>query len=373
MDNIDLYELVFNEDKTLGVLGISLVEEPAMEENFIQFSKEVEVSFKQDPTEERVLTGPILVPNRLVFRKDINGKPANVFLTKETISKLQKNFFKKGYQFNSTIGHSDKIEGVYFFESWIVRNPKNDTATELGFDVPEGTLIMSMKVDNDEVWNNYVKTGKVKGFSIDAILEHLKVENNDEKNNNVKMNREMLSKIIAESIKSVSLAAELKEFIAEDGISYFAEDLALDMIVTDKDGAIIPNANFTYEGKFYVTDENGVIISIEDAQVEESEDAQEDAVPMADATVDPVIDQTQVDPSIEEVDKDAKIAELEAKNMELEAEIVKLKEELVLVKEQNVSMSAQTPASIGIIDAQIANETEQATGLLATLRKLSKK
>ena len=62
------------------------------------------------------------------------------------------------------------LEGVYFFESWIVTDSKNDKANALGFDVPVGTWMMSMKVENQTIWNEYVKTGKITGFSIDSRL-----------------------------------------------------------------------------------------------------------------------------------------------------------------------------------------------------------
>lgn len=500
MENkLTVYELKFDEELVDGVYGISLVEEPAMGVNFIKFNNQKEILFKSDVSEERVLTGPILIPDELIYRNNIKGEPAYVYLNRDTISQLQKNFFKKGYQFNSTIEHMDKIDGVYFFESWIVRNPSNDVANELGFNVPAGTLMMSMKVDNDEVWEDFVKTGKVKGFSIDAMLDLLKVEmssqedcdcdecyltpeqediilkycedvqfakdekiyykyegpspqrrfcrtmlsldklyskkqvtqlnilnsefapkgrseysvfnyrggvnckhvwreytvtfdkngnietatpgdivssrpvgrlnlSKNKKNNNIKMNRDVLRQIIDESIKKISLAVELKEFVAEDGISYYAEDLALDMLVTDKDGNVMANANFTFESKIYKTDDQGIIISIEDVKPAEETPA-EPVQAAEDTMVDPNV---ATEPVAEEVDKDAYIKELENKIVELEAEIVKLNEQLVLVTEENISMSSQRPASVGIIDAGNEEIEDKSTGLLGTLRKLSK-
>lgn len=376
-DNIDVYELTFN-DKVDGVFGISLVSVPAIGIDFMKFSEEIK--FSAD-TEKRVITSPVLIPKQMVYRNNINGKPGKVFLSEESIEQLQQNFFKNGYQSNSTLEHDGiPLDGVFFFESWIVQDSNNDKAKALGFNVPNGTWMVSMKIENNEIWEESVKTGKVKGLSMDSMLQINKVlfnaENKNDQNKFVKMNKEMLDKIIAESIKAVTMAADLKEFVAEDGKSYYAEDLALDMIVTNKEGAVIPNATFTYEGKYYETDANGVITSIEDVKAEESEEAQEEITESVEQAEEGMeMDPAQAeDPNAECAEKDAKIAELESKVMELEGKIVKLEEELVLSKEENIAMSNQTPASIGIIDVDMASESEKTpTGLLGAIRKLNKK
>jgi hypothetical protein len=53
-------------------------------------------------------------------------------------------------------------------ESWIVEG-ENDKSKNYGFDVPKGTWMIAMKVNNDKVWQQ-VKEGKIKGFSIEGYF-----------------------------------------------------------------------------------------------------------------------------------------------------------------------------------------------------------
>ena len=163
------FEAVFNED-TKGVFGISLVYNPAMEGNFIALSKEQEIKLAEVDKEQRILMGLVLEPNKPIYRNQ-GGKEFNIVFNEQTIKDLSFNFFKQGNQHNSTIEHQNRIEGVTFVESWIVEDSKTDKSALYGFSYPKGSWIATMKVDSDEIWNDYVKTGQVQGFSIDAMLE----------------------------------------------------------------------------------------------------------------------------------------------------------------------------------------------------------
>lgn len=136
--------------------------------NYWKLSTELK-DIKLSSVEKRILTSPVLLPEQDIYRK-FDGDECNVFVSAETIERLQQNFFKKNYQGNSTLEHKELLEGVYFFESWIVTDSKNDKANALGFNVPVGTWMMSMKVENQTIWDEYVKTGKITGFSIDSSL-----------------------------------------------------------------------------------------------------------------------------------------------------------------------------------------------------------
>ena len=124
--------------------------------------------WKMADEEKRILTQPILIPNQKIWR---NGLDGYVFLSAETIEKLQQNFFKNQYNLNSTEGHDENrvLNSVFIFESWIVENPENDKSKELGFDLPKGSWVVSMKIEDDELWSE-IKKGVYNGLSIDAIL-----------------------------------------------------------------------------------------------------------------------------------------------------------------------------------------------------------
>jgi hypothetical protein len=175
------YLAKFNPKVNGGVYAISLVENPAMEGLFIALSKQEEIKFAEVDKEQRILMGLVLEPNKPVYRNQ-GGEEFNIVFSEDTIKELSHNFFKAGYQGNSTIEHEadSKIQGVTFVESWIVEDSKIDKSANFGFSYPKGSWIATMKVDSDEVWNNYVKTGKVQGFSVDALLslEEVKLSKN---------------------------------------------------------------------------------------------------------------------------------------------------------------------------------------------------
>jgi hypothetical protein len=165
-----IYELIVenNEDE---VFAISLVENPAIERDFLYFNKE-EVKFASIDEERRLVMGPILIPDKQIIRADGEGLPYYVFFRAETIKKLAESYLKKGYQASATLEHDKKIEGITLVESWIIESRTKDKSAIYNLNLPVGTWMGTMKIDNDEVWNDYIKTGKVKGFSIEGLFEH---------------------------------------------------------------------------------------------------------------------------------------------------------------------------------------------------------
>ena len=176
------YLATFNPKKNKGVFAISLVENPAMEGYFVALKEDKEIKLAEVDKEQRILMGLVLEPNKDVYRNQ-DGNEFFLRFNEETIKELSHNFFRLGNQSNSTIEHvnSNKINGVTFVESWIVENPEIDKSTNFGFSYPKGSWVATMKIDNDDVWNDYVKTGKVKGFSVDAMLslEEVKLSKNE--------------------------------------------------------------------------------------------------------------------------------------------------------------------------------------------------
>ena len=182
---IKTYEALFDTNNK-GVYSISLVEDPAMEGDFIALSKENKVELKTVDEEQRILIGLVLEPNKDIYRNQ-GGEEFNLRFSEETIKDLSHNFFKQGYQTNSSIEHADEVTGVSFVESWIVEDSAIDKSANFGFSYPKGSWVATMKVDDENVWQDYVKTGKVKGFSIDAFLTLKEVKLNKDKqmeNNN---------------------------------------------------------------------------------------------------------------------------------------------------------------------------------------------
>jgi len=168
---METYKVLFKEGETTGVYGISLVNDPAMESLWVALSKE-QLQLKSVDTEKRIVCGAVLIPDKAIYRNQ-NGKEFNIVFPAETIQLASEGFLKGGHQQSSTLEHNidTKLSGVTIVESWIKLSDVNDKSVMYGFNDPIGTWYASMKIDNDEVWNDYIKTGKVKGFSIDGFFD----------------------------------------------------------------------------------------------------------------------------------------------------------------------------------------------------------
>jgi hypothetical protein len=166
-----LYELTVEDEDIDEVFAISLVENPAIESDFIYFDKE-EIKFASVNDEQKILIGPILLPDKKILRVDAFGEPYEVFFTKETVAKLAQNYLMKKYQGESTLEHDMKIKDVVLVESWVKESKLQDKSNLYGLNLPVGSWVGMFKINNDDIWNNYVKTGKVKGFSIEGAFEH---------------------------------------------------------------------------------------------------------------------------------------------------------------------------------------------------------
>jgi hypothetical protein len=164
-----LYELKI-EDNEDEVFAISLVESPAIESDFIFFDKE-EVMFAATDNEQQMLIGPILLPEKKILRVDGEGQPYHVYFTKETVKKIAQNYLMKKYTDKATLEHDMSIKGVHLVESWI-KEGKLDKSNAYGLSVPEGTWMGMFKISDPNIWKDYVKTGKVKGFSIEGLFTH---------------------------------------------------------------------------------------------------------------------------------------------------------------------------------------------------------
>ena len=187
------YKAIFNELEADGVFGISLVSKPAMEGVFVALNEHTELKLKTVNKEQRILIGLVLEPNKPIYRNQ-GGEEFNIVFDEDTIKNLSYHFFKKGHQKNSTIEHVDRIEGVTFVESWLVEDTEKDKSSVYGFSYPKGSWVATMKIDNEEIWNDFVKTGKVQGFSVDAMLGLKEVNLKSELNMSSKI-LEMLRKI----------------------------------------------------------------------------------------------------------------------------------------------------------------------------------
>ena len=165
-----IIELVIDErDLTSGIDAVSVVLSPAIEENFIALAKH-EIELKEVDAEKRILMGAALVPNKNIYR--INQKTKEeyyIYFSEETVRKSAHLFQINSNQNNATYEHKTELKDMSVVESWIIDDANMDKSKVYGFDLPKGTWMILMKVNNDDVWKD-VKEGKVKGFSIEGYF-----------------------------------------------------------------------------------------------------------------------------------------------------------------------------------------------------------
>ena len=164
-----IVELVIDEtDEFNGIEAISVVENPAIEEDFIAL-KDQQVKLAELDKEKRILLGPVLIPNKPIYRRN-EQEEYYIYFSRNTVRKASENFLLKGNQSKSTLEHQFSLKGLTLVESWIVEDEVHDKSRKYGMEVPLGTWMGAVKVNNDEVWNEYVKTGRVKGFSVEGYF-----------------------------------------------------------------------------------------------------------------------------------------------------------------------------------------------------------
>jgi hypothetical protein len=164
--------------------AISLVEEPAIESDFVALSKDEEEKQQVflESNEKHLVVGAALIPDKDIYRN--NGEQEfYINFTKESIEKMSQEFMKEYRQKEVTLDHEDAANEICVVESWIVLDSYKDKSNALGINVPEGTWMVSMKVNNIETWER-IKSGELKGFSVESLIS-LEDFSKDKKDNNM--------------------------------------------------------------------------------------------------------------------------------------------------------------------------------------------
>jgi hypothetical protein len=191
-----IVELVLDEMQLAnGIDAISIVESPAIESNFIALNSQ-KVEFKAVDEDKRILLGPALIPNKPIYRNQDNEE-FYVYFSKATIEKASQLYLKRGNQAKATLEHQISLAGLTLVESWIKVDMEKDKSAAYGLNDPIGTWYVAMKVDNEEIWTEFVKTGKVKDFQLKVSLPTKSTEMTKVSKEDLILSqlRELLSKI----------------------------------------------------------------------------------------------------------------------------------------------------------------------------------
>lgn len=233
LNGLPIFKMALPENEDEGIQFISIVDQPAIESNFVKFGTSIKMS--KDELKYN-LTGAFLIPDFPIYRFDKQRGEYYVIFTKEEIEKIATKFLKdkKTLAFNVMHEEGSHVDGV-LIESWFVA--ANDKSKDMGFDFPEGTWAGTVHVEDINFWNEYIQTEKLKGFSIEGFLD-LKMK---------KINNTM-----------VKFEAQAK---TADGIVLFtpADSFAVDaeVYIVDENGNQTPAA----DGEYVMEDGSTIVVA----------------------------------------------------------------------------------------------------------------
>ena len=346
------YEGKYNK-KSKGVFAISLVNAPATGEHYIAMAKQEKiVKFAKVDEEQRILMGLVLQPDQLIYRVDEDGNEFEMFFSAETIKDFSQNFFQSGFQLNSKLEHDEPIEGVTFVESWLVENPKVDKSAAFGLEYPKGSLLVSMKVDNDDIWNNYIKTGELKGFSIDGMveLEEVNFKSNIQMSKSNKNILALLKQIVSGAEQEVEVTlGSVKS--GELDIQFDGESLevgtAVFLIADESEKVSLADGTYKIDEGGEIVVKDGLVESMSEAEAEEEVAPEAEEVVEAELEEE-VIEEVNADEESMKVIKEilddmfkAYAESMEIKMSEMLTKLSDIEAKNVELKEQVVTLSAQ--------------------------------
>lgn len=211
--------------KESDVFAISLVTEPAIEENFIYLSKEEPQRIFLETDEKHLVVGPVLIPEKPIYRNDGNGGYYFQF-SKEAIEHLAYNYLMNGRMWSTTLQHEEIADNVCIVESWI-KTSENDKSVDLGIDVPIGSWLCAMKVYDESTWDR-VRSGELKGFSVEALVdldELILSKQNTEMNKEINLEQVEVNDSFWDKLKSIIADAlgKTEETVEEEVVELEAE------------------------------------------------------------------------------------------------------------------------------------------------------
>lgn len=347
--NIPIYNCLINEnpEDDSGIYAISFVDSPANESDFIALSKQQsEVFLNKDP-HKQILTGVVLRPDQLIYRKESKLGEYYIKFSTEQIEKIAQKMMRTGLALqNTTHQHEAPLKGNYLSELWIIEDPEKDKSRALGFSsLPKGTLMCSYKIADKHYWDTEIMTGNVKGFSLEGFfIQKPETQSNLKSNKLNKMNKKSKTTALLSRISRFFLDIQSAEKAdsTSSGIAYLIFTLADGKeVYVDKDGFTtldgeqLPTGEHPLsDGNILVVDEDGQMIETKESSVKNNDPEQATA---------PESLQAAGKESVETLKK--KIADLESKLSEL----------AILAQEANSeiqTMRKHTPSSLPVSTAR---------------------
>lgn len=176
------YDVTLDSD----VFGISLVQDPAIEVNYVALSKEKPLQVLLEKEDKHIIVGCALVPDKPIYRRD-GDEEFYIQFSAETIEKLAHQYLANDRVYSFTTDHEDVANDVYIIETWL-KTSENDKSKDYGLDAPIGSWMVMAKVENEDIWKR-IRENELQGFSVEAVVD-LKEINNKIINNMAKENKD---------------------------------------------------------------------------------------------------------------------------------------------------------------------------------------
>lgn len=287
LNGLPVFYIKVNEslESNQGIDFVSLVDVPAIETTWVAMSNQKKFEFN---TDKQLLFGPILIPDQPIYRFSKELGEYYVVFTKEEIAKMVRKFQAQQKTVNLNYQHKkdSQLSNAVIQEIWLTENP--DKSQKYGFELPEGSAFVVAHIGDSKFWNEEVKTGNVRGFSIEGWLDM----------EMTKMNIMEKSKFVqATTSEGVVVKSDAEMFAV--GVEVYVEDEA-----GNKTPA--PDGVHTLDNGMTITVVEGKIATMEETEMKKEEELDSETV---------AVIQKAVEPIIAEMRKmfESKIAEMEVK------------------------------------------------------------
>lgn len=328
-NNLPIYEALLT-DVEDGILAISLVDEPAVESDFVAFKNDNILHFSIQDDKEHMLLGVVMRADFPIYRYDKNMGEYYIRYSKQTIAQMAQKMMADANQNKVNLMHQDDtfVEGVELVQLFIKDIEKG--INPQGFEsIEDGSLFAQYKVNNEEIWKS-VQDGTFKGFSLEGYFSIERVKNN------VK-NKKSIMKSIKETLRALLIS--FSETMTDKGNLYYeGDELIVNIAVTDADGEPIADGEYETETQIIVV-EGGIVKEIKDKEVEEPE-------------VEEVVEETLEEVVEEPTEETETVEEGNAEIDELKAEIEALKAEIEGLKStiENILEKVNAPMAEPIVE-----------------------
>lgn len=252
---LPVYEIVLKGDE-IAYDKISLVDRPAIMTDWFAFKEQRNLFHFEADNEKQILAGPFMIPDMPIYRRiEETGEEFFVKFSKDVVRQLHYNFNKSNNNKGINIMHGDKMAEAYVTENWIIEDEKFDKSRKYGFKLPIGTSFGLIKIEDKELWDNEIKPGRLRGFSIEAF--------------NIAIADKPVGTIKMQKFMDYTLKDGTKIRVPED----IAQGSTIMVIADDGNEMTAPDGEHMLEDGRVIIVKDGIISEVKEVSGEMAEDA----------------------------------------------------------------------------------------------------